>query len=293
MSDSPVFAPPVPAPRPAWRRVLRWTVLVLFGGLVISWVLARFETQQLYYPTPLRGETPAQWGLSHEDVQIATEDGITLQAWWVARPEGVEPGSPLVINLHGNAGNREDRLPVLRDAWRENIPMLIVDYRGYGGSGGAPTENGLYTDGIAAYDWLAARYPGHPIVVYGHSLGSAVAAHVAMRRPAAAVILESPFTSAPDMAERVFPVPGIRHVVRSRFDTLAVVRGITAPLLVIHGERDEIVPFEMGRTVFEAAASPAKVFRAIPNGRHNDGYVVAGKQYWEWVREFMRGVSGQ
>jgi len=251
---------------------------------VLSWIVARFETQQLYYPTPLRGETPAQWGLPFEDVRIETDDGVTLQAWWIARSE---PEAPLLLFLHGNAGNREDRLHNLRGLWRAGISVLIVDYRGYGGSGGTPTEDGLYRDGRAAFDWLAERNPGRLPALFGRSLGAAVAARVAGERPVSALILESPFTSAPDMAERIFPVPGIRRFVRSRFDTRAAVRKIAPPLLVIHGTDDEIVPFDMGRAVFDAAASADKTLHAVPGGHHNDTYLVAGDAYWGWVRSFL------
>jgi fermentation-respiration switch protein FrsA (DUF1100 family) len=217
-------------------------------------------------------------------VRIAAEPGVTLRAWWLPQRD---PGAPLLLFLHGNAGNREDRLHNLQGLWRSGIAVLIIDYRGYGGSTGAPSEPGLIQDGLAAYDWLAARAPSRPIALFGRSLGAAVAAQVASRRPAAGLILESAFTSAPDMAERIFPVPGIRRLVRSRYDTLSAVRALTTPLLVIHGARDELVPFEMGRALFEASPSPRKTFRPVRDAHHNDTYILAGNEYWRWIREFL------
>ena len=253
---------------------------------MLSWLLARLETYQLYYPTPLRGETPDRWGLPYEDVRIDSGSAV-LQAWWVPRPE---PEAPLLLFLHGNAGNREDRLHNVQGLWRAGSSVLIVDYRGYGGSTGAPSEQGLLADGLASFDWLAARHPGRPIAIFGRSLGAAVAAHVAANRPAAGLILESAFTSAPDLAERLYPVPGLRHLVRSRYDTLSSLRTLKIPLLLIHGTRDELVPFDMGRTLFEASPSPDKAFHAVKDGRHNDTYLLAGEEYWRWIKDFLERI---
>ena len=149
---------------------------------MIGWLLARFETHQLYYPTPLRGETPAGLGIPFEEARIATEDGETIHAWW---QPGKHPDAPVILFLHGNAGNREDRLHNLYGLWQAGLAVLIVDYRGYGGSSGAPYEEGLYRDGVAAFDWLRAKVGPRPITLFGRSLGSAVAAQVALHRPAA------------------------------------------------------------------------------------------------------------
>lgn len=261
-----------------------WIILVIVV-LLLGWALLRLEHALIYHPTPLTGATPAAWGVPYEAVHIPSGDGVRLEAWWCPRPE---PDAPLLLFFHGNAGNREDRLHNLTGLWQAGLAVLIFDYRGYGGSTGSPSEQGLLADGLAAFDWLRERTGGRPVVLFGRSLGGAVAAAVALQRPAAGLVLESTFTSAREMARRVLPLPGIQHAVRARYDALAAVRTLRMPLLVIHGAADELVPFEMGRRLFEAAASPRKQFRAVTGGHHNDTYVAAGPDYFSWIFEFAR-----
>lgn len=292
--DAPEATPRNPAAAPArrpppgrvgwWGWTWRLALVLAVGGLVLGWLLARFEAHLLYYPTPMRGETPEGWGMPYEDVRVATSDGEELQGWWIPQEDA---DAPVLLFLHGNAGNRGDRLHNLHGLWQHGFAVLIVDYRGYGGSTGTPSEQGLYRDGRAAYDWLAERVGPRPVHVFGRSLGASVAARVAAEREAASLILESPFTSAPAMAGVLFPVPGIRHIVHSRFDIRDTVRRLSLPLMVIHGRADELIPFAMGRQVYEAAASPRKVFRPVPQGHHNDTYLQAGQQYWRWLRDFV------
>jgi fermentation-respiration switch protein FrsA (DUF1100 family) len=287
LSGAPGGAPRAPGRRSLGSRSWRIALALILGGLVLGWLMARFETRQLYFPTPWRGDDPGRWGLPFEEVMLTSEDGETLRAWWI--PQRREE-APALLFLHGNAGNREDRLHHLQGLWRAGLSVLIVDYRGYGGSSGTPSEQGLIRDGLAGYDWLAGRRAGRPIVLFGESLGGAVAAQVALRRPAAGLILLSTFTSVPDLAERLFPVPGLRRIVRTRFDTLAALRQLRMPLLIVHGRRDEIVPFDMGETLFREAASAEKFFRPVPDGHHNDTYFLAGGEYWRWVGEFASRV---
>lgn len=266
-------------------RPVLWTLLViLLAALLFAWMLLMLEPAMVYHPAPAAGITPARAGLPYEDVRLRTEDGRTLRAWWVPRPE---PDAPALLFFHGNAGNREGRLHNVAGLWNAGISVLIFDYRGYGGSSGRPSERGLMRDGRAAAAWLAERVPPGRRFYFGRSLGAAVAAHTALEVPPAALILESAFTSAPAMARRVLPLPGIGTLMRSRFNTLAAVRRLRVPLLVIHGTADELVPYAMGRAVYEEAASTDKAFRAVPGGRHNDTYVQAGPAYYDWLREFM------
>jgi hypothetical protein len=266
-------------------RPVLWSLLVvLLAGLLLLLLLMLLEPALIYHPTPAGGATPAQWGLPYRAVAIPTADGQTLQAWWLPREE---PEAPLLLFFHGNAGNREDRLHNLAGLWRAGIAVLIFDYRGYGGSSGRPSERGLLLDGEAAFDWLRGETGGRPIFFFGRSLGGAVAARVALRRPAAGLILESTFTSVPAMARVAFPLPGIQRLVRTRLDALGAVKTLRVPLLIIHGTADELVPIAMGRRLYEAAPGPDKTFRAVPGGRHNDTYVLAGAAYTGWLRRFM------
>ena len=244
----------------------------------------------LYHPTALAGATPGEFGLPYETLRISTADGERLEAWFCPRPE---QEGPVLLFFHGNAGNREDRLHNVAGLWRAGISVLIFDYRGYGGSTGAPSEAGLLADGLAAFDWLEARVRPRGIVLFGRSLGGAVAARVALQRPARALILESTFTSVPEMARRVLPLPGIHLLARSRFDALGAVRELALPLLVIHGTRDELVPFEMGKRIYEASVSANKQFHPVEGGSHNDTYFLAGAAYYEWLNAFLASLDAR
>jgi hypothetical protein len=283
--------------RPSMKRPMFTSLLVVLGAVALvallgAWGLRALEPLLIYHPTGAPRLTPRDAGLPHEEVRFATPDGETLQGWWLpAAPRGADrarpaPG-PVLLFFHGNAGSREHRLHNLQGLHRAGIPVFIFDYRGFGGSSGRPGEGGLIADGVAAHDWLRSRAGGAPIVFFGRSLGGAVAARVALQRPPAALILESTFTDAPAMAGRVLPLPGIGRIVRARFDALGAVRRLAMPLLMIHGEADEVVPLAMGRTLFQAAAAPDKTFRAVPGGMHNDTYVVAGEDYWRWIADFV------
>lgn len=258
--------------------------MAMVGTLLVGWLISRLEQTMTYHPTPLAGFSPQGMGLPYSDVRLATSDGETLQGWWIPRPEAQ---APVLLFFHGNAGNREGRLHNLAGLWQAGIAVLIFDYRGYGGSTGTPSEAGLLADGLAAYDWLKTKVGSRPVTLFGRSLGGAVAAAVALQRPARGLILESTFTSAREMAGRMLPLPGIHLILRARYDSLAAVEDLRMPLLVIHGTADELVPFGMGRRIFEAAVAPDKQFREVPGGRHNDTYLVAGEAYYGWLREFM------
>ncbi len=268
--------------RHKWK--IRILLLVVLAVVVIGWLFSLLERAMIYHPTPLVGISPSQWGLPAEEVKISTSDGETLEAWWIPVSGN---GGPVLLFFHGNAGNRENRIHNLAGLWRAGISVLIFDYRGYGGSTGSPSEEGLMRDGLAAFDWLNGRLGGRPIVLFGRSLGGAVAAGVAAHRPVRGLILESTFTSVPEMARRVLPLPGIHLVTRSKFDALESVKGLKIPLLVIHGTADELVPFEMGRRIFDAAPGSGKIFRPVRGGHHNDTYDLAGEEYYRWMRNFL------
>jgi uncharacterized protein len=266
--------------------------LLLALGVLLALGLRWLEPHLIYFPGGPVQHTPAEAGLAFQAVEIPTADGETLRAWWI--PGAPVPGGaalPVLLFCHGNAGSREQRLHNLQGLQRLGVSVLIFDYRGYGGSTGTPSEDGLARDADAALDWLRGQAGARPIVYFGRSLGGAVAAALALRHPPAGLILESTFTSAREMAGRVLPLPGVRYLMRSRYDALAAVGALRVPLLLIHGEADEVVPFAMGRRLYEAAASPAKAFHAVPGGHHNDTYLLAGPAYWDWLREFLRGVG--
>jgi hypothetical protein len=255
---------------------------------VISGVLLIFEKQLIYFPMREHEATPRALGLAHEEMEARADDGVRVHGWLL-------PGRAArltVLLSHGNAGNishRLDRAMLLQRSFPADV--LLFDYRGYGSSEGRPDEAGTYRDARAAYQWLRDR--GHPperIVLFGESLGSAVALQLALDVPARGLVLESPFASIPEMARAVYPFLPLWPFVRTRYDNLDKAPRLNVPLLVLHGDRDEIVPFTQGRRVFEAAPEPKRFF-AIPGAGHNDTYVVGGEAYWRAVREFLETLA--
>jgi len=251
-----------------WARGLLLLLIVLgllYAGLVLG------ESRFIYFPARTLTATPADAGLEFVDVEVRSHDGVRLHGWWV--PGRIE--SPTLLWFHGNAGNLGDRVGLLRLLHEElGLGIFMVDYRGYGRSEGKPSEDGLYADARAALDaaqeHTAAGSDG--VVVYGQSLGAAVAVELASARRLRGVVLEAAFTSIPDMARQHYAFLPVGPLLRTSFDSESRIAEIDAPLLMLHGENDDIVPIEMGRQVFAAAEAP-KEFRAIPGAGHNDVYL--------------------
>ncbi len=273
----------------AWRQrarggltalMLAALLLALFGSSVV-WL----EEQFIYFPLRALVGTPADIGLAYHDATFETTDGVRLHGWFVPGR-----GSVTLLWLHGNAGNvshRLDHLLLLHE--RLGVHVFIIDYRGYGRSEGQPSEEGTYRDATAALTYLR-QLPGvdpERVVLYGQSLGSAVAAELARREPVRGVILEAPFASIAAMARVAFPFLPLGPLLRTRYDTLAAVREIDAPLLVLHSPTDEVVPYAQGEAVYAAAREP-KWFHAI-GGRagHNDAYLRGGAAYWQALADFL------
>lgn len=247
---------------------LRRILLGVAGGLVLAAVLvivfrARIEHWLTYFPDRALTTTPEAFGLKYVDVPLVAADGVRLHAWHVqvASPRG------LVLLLHGNGGNIEHRLPLAAALAGVNLETLMLEYRGYGRSEGRPSEEGLSLDADAGFAWAAAARRGLPLVVYGESLGGAVAVDLAARRAPIALCLQGTFTSLPDMAARTLPFG--RALARQRFDAIEKIRSVRIPVLVIHGDRDEIVPLAMARRLHEQVPGPRELY-VVPGAGHND-----------------------
>lgn len=249
-------------------------------GLLLAFVYA-FQARLLYFPQREIVVTPAAAGLPYEDVRIRTADGVEIAGWWV-------PGASqrTVLFFHGNAGNVSGRLPTLRLFHELGFGTLIVDYRGYGRSGGRPSERGTYRDAEAAWQWLT-EYRGVPpgqVAVFGRSLGGAVAAWLAVRHRPGALIVESSFTSVPDLAAELYPFLPVRLLSRFRYPTEASLARVAVPVLVVHGRADEIIPFRHGERLYAAAREP-KAFLEISGGHNDWGNPAA--EYREGLRDFL------
>lgn len=259
-----------------WRPLL----LLPLAWALLAWAANRSAFFPMRYPD---GNWLQARNLGIEDIWLRS-GRQRIHAWW----KPFEPGSSAVLFLHGNAGNVTHRVRHIL-AWQQaGASILVIDYRGYGRSEGRPTEAGLYEDALAGYRYLRGRgFAPEQILVHGESLGSAAAAHVASVEPVGGVILEAPFSSARAVAQSVLPVLGPLLV--WGFDVRGRLASIRAPVLVIHGDRDEVIPFRLGRAVFEAAGEP-KQFWTVPGAGHNDIPETAGPAYVERLRAFLAGT---
>jgi hypothetical protein len=237
----------------------------------------------LYFPLRALEGSPGDAGLGFEELRFESSDGETLHGWWI--PAARRPPLAHVLFLHGNAGNVSHRLGTAKVLTEAGFDLLLFDYRGYGLSGGTPSEEGTYLDARAARSALLAGAGVDPtrVVYLGESLGGAVALELALAHPPAALVLQSTFTGIRDLARLHYPfVPAF--AVPNAYPSLDRVRRLRAPLLVIHGERDEIVPATHGRALFDAAPEP-KSLRIVHGAGHNDLLEVAGRSYAEIVAQ--------
>jgi len=259
--------------------------LLALSGIGLLAVLLRMEDRFLYFPSAELAATPAAYGLRAEELRIEAEDGARLHGWWIRGP-----GTRAILFFHGNAGNIADRLErakILNE--RLGLDVFLVDYRGYGRSSGAPSEQGLYRDAKAVYETARERgFLPAQILVFGESLGSAVAVQLALDRPCAAVILETPFLSVPAMAKEHYPfVPAF--LIKSRFDSASKIGGVAPPKLFLVAERDEIAPPSQGRELFALAREP-KTLYVIRGAGHNDTYSTGGEEYWRAWERFLASL---
>lgn len=225
----------------------------------------------IYAPFGGSPGAPAAYGLAEmREVRVRTADGLALLAWYAPAPEG----RPVIVYLHGNAGHIGYRAEKVRPYLAAGLGMLLLSYRGYGGNPGRPTEDGLYADGRGALAFLEAEGVAPARwVLYGESLGAAVAVRLAAERaaraPVGALVLEAPFTSLADAAAYHYPFVPARRLVKDRYDTLSRIAEVAAPLLIVHGRADSIVPPEMGERLLAAAREP-KAGRFVAGAGHND-----------------------
>ncbi len=246
--------------------------------------LDKLIESQVFYPDPHIAFLPGYFGLRSEDVWLETDDGATLHSWLIP----ADSPKALVLFCHGNAGNISHRLDNVRRLNEIGLSVLIFDYRGYGRSGGEISEQGFYRDAEAAYRVARARADNADLklVIFGRSLGGIAAVHIASANQCAGVILESTFTNLADMAGVFFPLPLPKMGMDKRFNAVDKVGAIRAPILSFHGDADEIVPFRLGRRLFDAAPEP-KEFVTLKHAGHNDTYLTGGKAYFDKIAEFV------
>ncbi|HIE64651.1 MAG: alpha/beta hydrolase [Nitrospira sp.] len=239
----------------------------------------------IFFPDKNIVQTPADVALVFEDIYFQTKDGVRINGWFVPDTES----RITLLWFHGNAGNLSHRVDPLRLFHHElKINIFMVDFREYGRSEGLVSEEGTRQDALSSYDYLLTRSDIDPakIIVFGQSLGAAVAVELATNRDLQGIILEAPFTSIREMARAISPWLPFGRFLSTKYDSLSKIKQIRAPLLVMHGDRDEVIPFSQGRKLYEAGNEP-KTFYPIPGAGHNNTYLVGGRPYFKKMKEFI------
>lgn len=262
---------------------------IFLGTLLLpSPVCAALEHMFLYFPDKEIVITPASIGLEFEAISFQASDGTKLHGWYLPG----EKDKPLILFCHGNAGNISHRVDNLRLLHELGFSVFIFDYRGYGQSEGKASEEGTYADARGALRWLQEKgWAEQQMIYFGRSLGAAIALQLALESPPAGLVLESPFTSVEAIGRHHYPLLWrlAGWALDVRYDTLSKIDKIKAPLLIFHGEQDEIIPLQMGRELFERAPQP-KQFYSIPFAGHNNTYDEGGAKYWQEWQDFGQSL---
>jgi len=258
--------------------------IILFLSYSLILVIVYFRQERmLYFPEKEIGQTPDTISLNYDEIYFKTKDGLNISGWYI--PAENEKG--VLLFCHGNAGNISHRVDSIKIFNSLNLSVLIFDYRGYGKSEGKPSEYGTYLDAEAAWDYLVnvKRKSPESIILFGRSLGGAVAAELAMRKKSAALIIESCFTSVPDLGKTFYPWLPIKLLSKFKYSTIDKIGSINCPKLIIHSPEDEIISFRHGEVLYEKAFQP-KDFLKIKGG-HNEGYLLSGKTYSDGIKMFL------
>ncbi|MGQ0538791.1 MAG: alpha/beta hydrolase [Gemmatimonadaceae bacterium] len=277
------------------------TLLVLLG-LAAGGYLAALgyiklqETALVYHPEPRAVVPPADsLGIVPRFQRFLSADGTPLVGWSVVAAGPDSATGAWILDCHGNAGNISSYDRPVWAAWmrRQGLNVFAFDYRGFGASGGSPSESGLYADAEAAYRHLTETLGVAPerVVIYGHSLGSGVATHLASRVPAAGLILEGAFTSVADRGQELYPWLPVRLLSSNDFDSLSRIRGIVMPKLFLHAQDDEIIPYAHGRRLFAEAVAP-KRFVTVRGG-HEQAFRVDRARYYDAIKAFADSATGR
>jgi uncharacterized protein len=285
-----------------WR--ITRVLVMLCAGLMV--LLMAFEDKLIFFPAKY---PEGFWSVENipagegeiipriEDCRFSTADGTSLHGWY-CMPQRMTAGQFVPISseivllwFHGNAGNITHRYDMIGGLMELPVRVFIIDYRGYGKSEGSPSERGLYLDARAAWDYLRTErgIPSERIIIFGKSLGSVPAVDLASKVESAGLIVQSGFTSASDMAASIFPfLPTM--LLRSKMDSISKIANVHCPKLFIHSPVDEVVPYKLGRRLFEAAPEP-KQFYEVTGAPHNETYIVGGKAYFQALKAFIESCN--
>jgi uncharacterized protein len=266
------------------------TTALTFGILVLAFLVFvwAFQRRMMYFPFA-DVPPPAEVGLgAAQPVTFSTADGVTLHGWFV--PSGQSPSRGTILVFNGNAGNRSYRAPLAHALQSLGFNVLLFDYRGFGGNGGTPTEDGLKADARAALDYVRGRadVDAARLAYFGESLGTGVAVSLAAEHAPSALILRSPFTSMTDVGRLHYPLLPVRWLLRDRYASIEAIARVSCPVLVIAGDRDGIIPVEQSRRLYEAVPGSAKTLLIVRGADHNDEALLAGREMIAAIDRFIR-----
>lgn len=265
------------------RMLLDLFIILLAVYLIVLLLVYFGQSRLMYFPQRQLTHTPATIGLPYEEVAIPTEDGETLHGWWVP----AEAAKGTVLLFHGNAGNISHRINYLTMFRQLGYHTLLFDYRGYGQSSGTPSESGLYQDAQAVWRYLTDTrgIAASQIILFGESLGAAVATWLAARAEPGLLVLTSTFTSVPELAAEIYPFLPVRWICRLQYDTLSLLPSVSSPVFIAHSPQDEVVPFQHSQRLLQAAAGP-KQFLPL-EGSHNIGFIFMQPSWIRALGAFM------
>lgn len=267
-------------------------VVLLVAYLGLGAILYFMQPTFLYCPVREVLDTPDELGMDFEDVVFKTDDGLRLNGWYIP----AENSQFTVIFCHGNGGNIMHRLDSINIFYNLGLSCFVFDYRGYGSSEGKPGEEGTYLDVEAAYEWLTKEKKISPndIIIFGRSLGGSIATQLASKVQARALIIESTFTSYVDIGRKFYPYMPVRLFARFSYRTIDYIKEVHCPVMIIHSRSDDVVPFEFGLELYEAANEPKEFVEIF--GSHNDGFLVSSEIYkkaWtKWLEFLKESESG-
>ncbi len=271
-----------------WTSIRTITVIVVSVYVILVIIVWFFQSHLIYFPEREISMTPDQIRLPYEEISFEASDGVKLSGWFIP----AENSRGVVLFCHGNAGNISHRLESIRIFHDLGLSVFIFDYRGYGKSGGEPSEKGTYLDVEAAWDYLVENRQADPagIIIFGRSLGGAVASWLAKARTPCALIVESTFTSIPDIGAETYPFLPVRLMSRFDYSTVDHIHDVTCPVLIVHSCDDELISFNHGLKIFEAANEPKDLLEI--SGSHNDGFLVSEGKYEIGLNLFISAYIG-
>jgi fermentation-respiration switch protein FrsA (DUF1100 family) len=267
------------------RALASLLVLAAVAYAIVVAIVYALQARLIYLPTAVLEGSPRDIGLAYDELHFTASDGVRLHGWWIP----AQRARGALLFMHGNAGNISHRLESIRLFHGLGLDVLIFDYRGYGRSEGYPSEQGTYRDALAAWDTLLARgAAAGRTVLFGRSLGGAIAAQLATEVEPAALIVESSFTSATNLAAELYPWLPARSLLRHRYDTLDRLRDVDCPLLIVHSEEDELIPYAHSVALFAQAREPKQFLKIA--GTHAAGFSTTGESYRKGLDDFLSTV---